>query len=100
MLIRRQLVLLHAGLAPDCDAVDMVITVGPTMKSLFDRLPQEKRWQHVESCRELDVVELSSHLLSGDELLVKGSKKMFWVEGFVARLLQQLLDVQKKARNQ
>jgi len=91
---------LHAGLAPDCDAVDMVITVGPTMKSLFDRLPQEKRWQHVESCRELDVVELSSHLLSGDELLVKGSKKMFWVEGFVARLLQQLLDVQKKARNQ
>ncbi len=87
---------LHADLAADCGGIDKVITVGSLMKNLQDRLPPDKRWQHVESCRDLDVVELSGHFRAGDEVLVKGSKKIFWAENFVARLLQQLLAAQRE----
>lgn len=90
---------MHGLLAAHCNAIDTVITVGSLMKNLHDRLPPNKRWHHVDACGDLDVQELSGELRAGDEVLVKGSKKIFWLESFVPRLWQQLREKQKKARN-
>lgn len=91
---------LHAALASNCDEIDRVITVGSLMKNLHDHLPPATRWWHVDACGDLDLDELSGQLRAGDELMIKGSKKIFWLENFTATLLQHLRDRQKKARNQ
>ncbi|HXQ52307.1 MAG TPA: UDP-N-acetylmuramoylalanyl-D-glutamyl-2,6-diaminopimelate--D-alanyl-D-alanine ligase [Stellaceae bacterium] len=78
---------LHAGLAaPLIDAgVDLVFTVGPEMRALFDALPKPRRGAHAATSAEMAAL-LPQRLVAGDIVTVKGSLGSRMRE-VVARLL-------------
>lgn len=80
----------HRRLADACGALDLVCTVGPLALELYRALPKARRWRHLDSCDELQVDWLAAELRPGDELLIKGSNKLFWRSRTVPKLLQQL----------
>ncbi|MBV9560151.1 MAG: UDP-N-acetylmuramoyl-tripeptide--D-alanyl-D-alanine ligase, partial [Bradyrhizobium sp.] len=76
----------HQGLARHLDAIDGVYCVGPLMRELYELLPQDKRLGWHEDPATLEAPRVAALLRAGDVVVVKGSKKMFWVNRFVPRL--------------
>ena len=60
------------------------------MRYLYDLVPAERALGWHEDPATLDPQEIAALLRDGDVVVVKGSKKMFWVNKFVPRLLAAL----------
>ena len=80
----------HEKLANNLSGIDGVYCVGPLMRHLYDRLPAENRLGRHDDPVTLEPREIAALLRAGDVVVVKGSKKMFWVNKFVPRLLAAL----------
>jgi UDP-N-acetylmuramoyl-tripeptide--D-alanyl-D-alanine ligase len=80
----------HEKLAGDLPGIDGVFCVGPLMRHLYDLLPSGKGLGWHEDPATLEPEKVAALLQSGDVVVVKGSKKMFWVNKFVPKLLAAL----------
>ncbi|MCA6114498.1 UDP-N-acetylmuramoyl-tripeptide--D-alanyl-D-alanine ligase [Bradyrhizobium sp. WSM 1738] len=80
----------HVKLAKDLPDIDGVYCVGPLMRHLYDLVPPEQALGWHEDPVTLDPRKIAAMLRDGDVVVVKGSKKMFWVNKFVPRLLAAL----------
>ena len=60
------------------------------MRHLYDLLPRDQRLGWHEDPATLEPREIAGLLKQGDVVVVKGSKKMFWVNKFVPGLLSAL----------
>jgi UDP-N-acetylmuramoyl-tripeptide--D-alanyl-D-alanine ligase len=80
----------HKELAKHLAGIDGVYCVGPLMRHLYDLLPAGKRLGWHENPATLEPQQIAALLRSGDVVVVKGSKKMFWVNKFVPRLAAAL----------
>ena len=65
------------------------------MRALDDALPEGKRLGWFEQADEALTGSLAGQLGAGDVLLVKGSNRVFWAQGYV-RSLQDSLESSKK----
>lgn len=73
----------HREVAEQFTGIDTVITVGEG----FAVAPGD---QHLDSIEQLDLDAWVSDLRPGDQILVKGSNKVFWKHNFVQRLVRAL----------
>ena len=64
--------------------------MGPLMRHLYDRLPRDKTLGWHEDPATLEPQKIAALLRDGDAVVVKGSKKMFWVNKFAQGLLTAL----------
>jgi UDP-N-acetylmuramoyl-tripeptide--D-alanyl-D-alanine ligase len=80
----------HEELASHLAGIDGVYCVGPLMRNLYDLLPAGKGLGWHENPATLEPQQVARLLRSGDVVVVKGSKKMFWVNKFVPRLVAAL----------
>ena len=80
----------HAKLANDLPGIDGVYCVGPLMRHLYDLLPSGQGLGWHDDPVTLEPHKVAALLQSGDVVVVKGSKKMFWVNKFVPKLLAAL----------
>ena len=80
----------HVKLARDLPGIDGVYCVGPLMRHLYDLLPADRALGWHEDPATLEPQKVAALLQSGDVVVVKGSKKMFWVNKFVPKLLAAL----------
>jgi UDP-N-acetylmuramoyl-tripeptide--D-alanyl-D-alanine ligase len=80
----------HEALAEHLPGIDGVYCVGPLMRHLYDLLPAGKGLGWHENPATLEPREIAALLRGGDVVVVKGSKKMFWVNKFVPRLVAAL----------
>jgi UDP-N-acetylmuramoyl-tripeptide--D-alanyl-D-alanine ligase len=80
----------HEKLARDLPGIDGVYCVGPLMRHLYDLLPANHALGWHENPATLEPQTIAALLQSGDVVVVKGSKKMFWVNKFVPKLLAAL----------
>ncbi|MGJ5181886.1 UDP-N-acetylmuramoyl-tripeptide--D-alanyl-D-alanine ligase [Bradyrhizobium oligotrophicum] len=80
----------HAGMVGHLAGIDGVYCVGPLMRHLFDNLPQQKRLGWHEDPVTLDPGRVAALLAPGDVVVIKGSKKIFWVNKFVSKLAAAL----------
>lgn len=80
----------HKELAKHLADIDGVYCVGPLMRHLYDLLPAGKGLGWHENPATLEPQQIAALLRSGDVVVVKGSKKMFWVNKFVPRLAAAL----------
>lgn len=80
----------HERLAKDLPGIDGVYCVGPLMRHLYDLLPSGKGLGWHDDPATLEPQKVAALLQSGDVVVVKGSKKMFWVNKFVPKLLAAL----------
>jgi len=80
----------HQALAKHLSGIDGVYCVGPLMRHLYERLPAGKGLGWHENPATLEPQEIAALLRGGDVVVVKGSKKMFWVNKFVPRLVAAL----------
>jgi UDP-N-acetylmuramoyl-tripeptide--D-alanyl-D-alanine ligase len=80
----------HEKLAGELPGIDAIYCVGPLMRHLYDRVPAERALGWHSDPATLDPQQIAALLRDGDVVVVKGSKKMFWVNKFVPRLLAAL----------
>ncbi|MEO8317610.1 MAG: UDP-N-acetylmuramoyl-tripeptide--D-alanyl-D-alanine ligase [Bradyrhizobium sp.] len=80
----------HEKLSADLPGLDGIYCVGPLMRHLYGLVPAERALGWHEDPATLDPQKIAALLRSGDVVVVKGSKKMFWVNKFVPRLLAAL----------
>ena len=80
----------HTALAAHLDGIDGVYCVGPLMRHLYSMLPAGKGLGWHEDPATLEPQQVARLLRGGDVVVVKGSKKMFWVNKFVPRLVAVL----------
>lgn len=80
----------HQALSKHLSGIDGVYCVGPLMRHLYDLLPAGKALGWHENPATLEPREIATLLRGGDVVVVKGSKKMFWVNKFVPRLVAAL----------
>ena len=80
----------HTELAKHLSGIDGVYCVGSLMRHLYDLLPADKGLGWHENPATLEPQEVAALLRGGDVVVVKGSKKMFWVNKFVPRLVAAL----------
>jgi len=80
----------HEKLAADLPGIDAVYCVGPLMRHLYDLVPAERALGWHDDPATLDPQQIAALLRNGDVVVVKGSKKMFWVNKFVPRLVAAL----------
>jgi UDP-N-acetylmuramoyl-tripeptide--D-alanyl-D-alanine ligase len=80
----------HEELVKHLAGIDAVYCVGPLMRHLYDLLPAEKGLGWHENPATLEPKQIATLLRGGDAVVVKGSKKMFWVNNFVPRLVAAL----------
>ncbi|MDE2379086.1 UDP-N-acetylmuramoyl-tripeptide--D-alanyl-D-alanine ligase [Bradyrhizobium sp.] len=80
----------HQGLAGYLSGVDGVYCVGPLMRHLYELLPGGVRLGWHEDPATLKPQMVAGLLKAGDVVVVKGSKKMFWVNKFVPGLVAAL----------
>jgi UDP-N-acetylmuramoyl-tripeptide--D-alanyl-D-alanine ligase len=80
----------HEDLARHLKGIDGVYCVGPLMRHLYDLLPPDKGLGWHENPATLEPKQIAALLRGGDVVVVKGSKKMFWVNKFVPRLVAAL----------
>ena len=80
----------HKDLARHLPGIDGIYCVGPLMHHLYGLLPDGKGLGWHEDPATLDPRDVAALLKQGDVVVVKGSKKMFWVNKFVPRLVAAL----------
>jgi UDP-N-acetylmuramoyl-tripeptide--D-alanyl-D-alanine ligase len=80
----------HRTLAKHLAEIDGVYCVGLLMRHLYDLLPERQRLGWHEDPTTLDAHDIAALLRAGDVVVVKGSKKTFWVNKFVPGLLAAL----------
>ncbi|MFL6791658.1 MAG: UDP-N-acetylmuramoyl-tripeptide--D-alanyl-D-alanine ligase [Bradyrhizobium sp.] len=80
----------HQALAKQLSGIDGIYCVGPLMRHLYDQLPGDKRLGWHEDPATLEPQQVAALLRDGDVVVVKGSKKMFWVNKFAPGLLAAL----------
>ena len=80
----------HTGLTKHLDGIDGIYCVGPLMRHLYDALPAGKGLGWHDDPATLKAGEVAGLLKAGDVVVVKGSKKMFWVNKFVPGLVAAL----------
>lgn len=80
----------HKELAKHLPDIDGVYCVGPLMRNLYDLLPVKQGLGWHEDPATLKPESVAALLKAGDVVVVKGSKKMFWVNKFVPALLAAL----------
>jgi len=80
----------HTALAKHLDGIDGVYCVGPLMHHLYGLLPRDKGLGWHEDPATLEAAKVAALLREGDVVVVKGSKKMFWVNKFVPKLAAAL----------
>jgi UDP-N-acetylmuramoyl-tripeptide--D-alanyl-D-alanine ligase len=80
----------HQELAEHLAAIDGIYCVGPLMRHLYDLLPENKALGWHEDPATLEPQKIASLLEADDVVVVKGSKKMFWVNKFVPGLVAAL----------
>jgi UDP-N-acetylmuramoyl-tripeptide--D-alanyl-D-alanine ligase len=80
----------HEKLAKDLPGIDGVYCVGPLMRHLYELVPADRALGWHDDPATLDPQQIVALLRDGDVVVVKGSKKMFWVNKFVPRLLAAL----------
>ncbi|MCJ9706611.1 glutamate ligase domain-containing protein, partial [Bradyrhizobium sp. SHOUNA76] len=80
----------HTALAKHLDGIDGVYCVGPLMRHLYEVLPAGKGLGWHDDPASLKPGEVANLLRAGDVVVVKGSKKMFWVNKFVPGLVAAL----------
>jgi len=80
----------HEKLAKDLPGIDAIYCVGPLMRHLYERVPQPMRLGWHEDPATLRPGAVAELLKGGDVVVVKGSKKMFWVNKFVPALVAAL----------
>jgi UDP-N-acetylmuramoyl-tripeptide--D-alanyl-D-alanine ligase len=80
----------HTGLARHLADIDGVYCVGPLMHHLYERLPAGKGLGWHDDPATLKPGDVAALLRAGDVVVVKGSKKMFWVNKFVPGLVAAL----------
>jgi UDP-N-acetylmuramoyl-tripeptide--D-alanyl-D-alanine ligase len=80
----------HQQLARHLRGIDGVYCVGPLMRNLYDLLPAHQALGWHEDPATLRPESIAALLQAGDVAVVKGSKKMFWVNRFVAGLVDAL----------
>jgi UDP-N-acetylmuramoyl-tripeptide--D-alanyl-D-alanine ligase len=80
----------HEKLAKDLPGIDGIYCVGPLMHHLYELIPAERALGWHDDPATLDPRKIAALLRDGDVVVVKGSKKMFWVNKFVPRLLAAL----------
>jgi UDP-N-acetylmuramoyl-tripeptide--D-alanyl-D-alanine ligase len=80
----------HEALAKHLPGIDGVYCVGSLMRHLYDLLPADRGLGWHENPATLDPHNIAALLKAGDVVVVKGSKKMFWVNRFVPGLLAAL----------
>ena len=77
----------HRELQAHMNGIDGVVCVGKRMRALDACLDRERRMNHFEQADRALIDYLLSVTRSGDVLLVKGSRGIFWSQGFVASLM-------------
>jgi UDP-N-acetylmuramoyl-tripeptide--D-alanyl-D-alanine ligase len=80
----------HEELVKHLPGIDGVYCVGSLMRHLFDRLPDGQGLGWHEDPATLEPLAIAGLLRRGDVVVVKGSKKIFWVNKFVPRLVAAL----------
>jgi UDP-N-acetylmuramoyl-tripeptide--D-alanyl-D-alanine ligase len=80
----------HEGLASHLADIDGIYCVGPLMQHLYRLVPRDKGLGWHEDPATLKPQEIAAFLKTDDVVVVKGSKKMFWVNKFVPGLLASL----------
>jgi UDP-N-acetylmuramoyl-tripeptide--D-alanyl-D-alanine ligase len=80
----------HKELAKQLSGIDGVYCVGPLMRHLYESLPASQALGWHEDPATLGPRRIAELLKNGDVAVVKGSKKMFWVNKFVPGLLAAL----------
>ena len=78
------------ALAKHLPGIDGVYCVGPLMRHLYDRLPRDQALGWYDDPATLEPQTVAALLRDGDAVVIKGSKKMFWVNKFAQRLLAAL----------
>lgn len=80
----------HEGLASHLAGIDAVYCVGPLMRHLYEILPADKQLGWHADPVTLDPASIATLLRRHDVVVIKGSKKIFWVNKFVPRLAAAL----------
>lgn len=80
----------HRDLAKYLAGIDGVYCVGPLMKHLHELLPAGQNLGWHDDPATLKAEAVAALLKAGDVVVVKGSKKMFWVNKFVPALVAAL----------
>jgi len=80
----------HTQLAKHLDGIDGAYCVGPLMRHLADLLPENQALGWHNDPTTLQPRDVAGLLKAGDVVVVKGSKKMFWVNKFVPALVAAL----------
>jgi UDP-N-acetylmuramoyl-tripeptide--D-alanyl-D-alanine ligase len=80
----------HEALAQHLSGIDGVYCVGPLMRHLYDLLPPGQGLGWHENPATLEPQAVAALLRRDDVVVVKGSKKMFWVNKFVPKLVAAL----------
>ena len=78
----------HRELKSYLDGVDGVVCVGTNMRALDACLDRRSRLRYFEQAGQALIDYLLSATRSGDVILVKGSRGVFWSQGFVASLTE------------
>ena len=73
----------HAELASFAEVLDQVLTFGPSFETLGIGT-------HYASVSDFDLSSFVSELKPNDVILIKGSNKVFWANGFVGKLIRSL----------
>ena len=80
----------HQALAKHLSGIDGIYCVGPLMRHLYDLLPPGQALGWHEDPATLEPQAVAALLRGDDVVVVKGSKKMFWVNKFVPKLVAAL----------
>ena len=83
----------HRALASSCKGLDVVVCVGERMQSLYAALPEAQRMGWFEAATDETLTALCTLVEPGDEVLIKGSNRIFWAVGFAERLADALATV-------
>jgi UDP-N-acetylmuramoyl-tripeptide--D-alanyl-D-alanine ligase len=80
----------HKDIARHLAGIDGIYCVGPLMRNLYELLPAAKGLGWHDDPVTLRPQDVAGLLKAGDVVVVKGSKKMFWVNKFVPGLVAAL----------